>query len=297
MSEDPEPGQSLNAGVTEAAVELLANPTRLRIVDALGKQQTTRRESQAVGFAELQRLAGAEDSGNFAYHLNRLSGALVVQTDAGYRLSDAGSQVSSILHSPLLQSEDSVEVETDYECGVCGATIVARTTDGCIEFHCGSGHGFRTESVPGPVLEESVERALKLALGQIYTDLETMTRGHCPRCNNQMRWGTEAISTELGSHLISAECSACAMVCGSPVTTWALVDWDIRSRLHLAGIDLLETPLWDIRDLPVEGPTRVGGDEDTPPEETRFRLRFEVGDATFTVEIDGTATVLSLRDE
>lgn len=184
----------------------------------------------------------------------------------------------------------------DYECGVCAGPIVARTTDGCIEFHCGSGHGFRTGGVPSPILEESVDRALELALKQVYGDLETIADGHCPRCHHRMAWGSETVGEDLGSHLLRAQCTACAMVRASPVTTWAFADWDVQARLHLAGVDLRETPRWDLRNLPASGPALATGDESAPPTEMRYRLRFDVDGPPFTVELDGTATVRSIQD-
>lgn len=72
VADDTDPDPSFDADATEAALELLANRTRLRIVDALGKRRTEAPQSPAVGFAELQRLAATEDSGNFAYPLDRL---------------------------------------------------------------------------------------------------------------------------------------------------------------------------------------------------------------------------------
>lgn len=77
--------------------------------------------------------------------------------------------------------------------GCRGAPIVARTTDVCIEFHCGTGHRFRTSGVPASVLEEDVDRALGLALRQVYDDLETIADGHCPQCHNLMTWATETV--------------------------------------------------------------------------------------------------------
>ncbi|WP_193310440.1 hypothetical protein [Halorubrum halophilum] len=53
-------------------------------IGALGVRQTELPHSPAVGFAEPQRLADAEDSGNFACHLDRLREALVDRTDNGY---------------------------------------------------------------------------------------------------------------------------------------------------------------------------------------------------------------------
>jgi hypothetical protein len=110
-------------------------------------------------------------------------------------------------------------------------------------------------------------------------------------------WVNRTVDEALGTYLLQAQCTACAMVCPRTVSVWALADWDVRARLHLAGVDLRQTPLWAVRDVPTEGPTRVVGDEDSPPEETRYRLRLDVGETAFTVEVSGRATVGSIKDD
>lgn len=292
-------GERPDGGVDPAAtatVEMLANETRLRVILALGRRQAERPTEPAVGFAELRRLADVEDSGNFAYHLDRLRDWFVTHTDAGYVLTDAGTQVASVLHAGTLAPGEATTRETDHECAVCGEPIRARATGGGVEFTCESGHGFREIGLPAAALERSVGHALREAIRRMLSDLETTATGVCARCHQPVDWELRAVEDDLGAYHATARCTACAMVYGSPLVGWAVADWDVRARLQLTGVDLLELPPWELLELPASTPTLVDGDSSADPTDAVYRLAFDVGETPFTVKLDGTATVRSVED-
>jgi hypothetical protein len=297
MRDGERPGGTLDPAAATATVEILANETRLRAILALSRRQAERPTDPAVRFAELRRLADVEDSGNFAYHLDRLRDRFVTRTDAGYILTDAGTQVASILHAGTLALGETVVHETDHECVVCGGDIEARATTGGVEFTCDSGHGFREIGLPTAALEQGVDHAVREATRRMLSDLETTATGVCARCHQPVEWGLRAVDEAAGAYHATARCTGCAMVYGSPLVAWAVADWDVRARLRMAGFDILDLPPWELLDLPVSNPTLVDGDPSAAPAEAAFRLVFEVGERPFTVEIDGTSRVRSVEDE
>ena len=296
MREGERPDGELDPAAATAAVEILANETRLRAILALSRRQSEQPADPAVGFAELRRLAGVEDSGNFAYHLDRLCERFVVHTDAGYVLTDAGTHVAAVLHAGTLAPGETVVHETDHECVVCGGSMTARATTGGVEFTCGSGHGFREIGLPAAALERGVDHALREATRRMLSDLETTATGVCARCHQPVEWDARRAEEAAGSYHVTARCTACAMVYGSPLVAWAVADWDVRSRLRVAGVDLLETAPWEILELLASPPTLVDGDPSTDPVEAVFEIALDAGERSLTVEMDGTATVRSVED-
>jgi hypothetical protein len=287
---------TLDPAAATATVEVLANETRLRAILALSQRQAEQPTDPAVGFAELRRLADVEDSGNFAYHLDRLRDRFVDRTDVGYVLTDAGTHVAGILHAGTLAPGETVERQTDHECVVCGEAMTARATPGGVEFTCGSGHGFREIGLPAAAIERGVDHALREATRRMLSDLETTATGVCARCHQPVEWGLRAVDEATGSYHVTARCTACAMVYGSPLAGWAVADWGVRARLEIAGVALLETPPWEILGLLAGPPTLIDGDPSDDPEAVTFRLVFEAGGRAFTVEMGGNATVRSVED-
>jgi hypothetical protein len=281
----------------EAAIDVLADGTRLSILRALATQQGRTPSSPAVGFADLQRRVEAPDSGNFAYHLDRLVDQYVVKTEDGYRLTDAGTSVASaIVAGGFTTDGDGRSIETGADCPVCGEPIAAEGVPGGVRFVCGAGHGLREVGIPPAVLDRGPEAALRHATRQALQDLESVSDGACARCLSPVEWSTREVPPEhrsaAGTAQLVAGCEACGMVYYSPPELWALADWDVRARLRMAGRDVLDVPAWRLPELATETES-LGGD----PE--RFRVRFgdDTGDGTpFDVVIDAEARVLSVED-
>jgi DNA-binding transcriptional ArsR family regulator len=69
----------------DRALSLLSNETRIEILRVLAVA-----EEETVPFSTLRKRVGTDDSGQFNYHLNRLTGHYVQRTTDGYALCQAG---------------------------------------------------------------------------------------------------------------------------------------------------------------------------------------------------------------
>lgn len=72
----------------DEAFAVLGNKTRISILLALEGSD------DALAYSELKREVGVCDSGRFNYHLEKLLGHFVVETDDGYRLRDIGRRAA-----------------------------------------------------------------------------------------------------------------------------------------------------------------------------------------------------------
>jgi len=176
----------------DEAFGLLANETRMSILRTLWDAD------EALPFSRLLERAGADDSGNFNYHLDRLVGHFVTQVDDGYVLREAGKSVIRTVISGVFTADAYHEpVEVDERCPYCGSPaefsyrderIVVRCSgcDGVVdgdEFPLGTymSYPFPPAGLEDRSPEEVIEAAHSLYDGKIIP----MMGGVCPECAGQ----------------------------------------------------------------------------------------------------------------
>ncbi|WP_435360542.1 DUF7351 domain-containing protein [Haloarchaeobius sp. DFWS5] len=275
----------------ESTVAALADETRLSVLRVLAANQRETPADPAVGFADLRRTVGFEDSGNFSYHLDKLLGQYVHKTAEGYCLTHAGQSVASAVQSGVLASEEPRAVETGYECPVCASPIVARGTTGGVAFTCDDGHGLQELGIPPSALDRGVDVVLRQASRKVLYQLTSVADDTCPECVGDFQWTTVSLPDEIresaGRAVLRAGCRRCGIVYSSPVEVWVLVDEAVRRRLRSAGIVVADHPPWEFPSL-ASDTERIDG------EPSRYRITF-VGDESVTVELDETATVTAIE--
>jgi hypothetical protein len=78
-----------------------------------------------LSFSELRDGVGIEDSGQFNYHLGKLTGHFVGKTEAGYGLRQAGHRVIEAVLSGAITDDPVLEpTPIDEPCLLCGGTTV-----------------------------------------------------------------------------------------------------------------------------------------------------------------------------
>lgn len=181
------------------AFKQLSNEIRLAILLALWEAYDPHGDDDAVPFSELYDRVDVGDSGNFTYHLDKLTGHFVAETDDGYRLRNAGlTMVQAVIAGTGLGERTFEPTEIDLSCYHCGAQAEITYEDEhlyllCTECDGGFGAEF-TQELPAGTLSmtefppaglthrtpDEVYAAQKVAS---INALESYLRGVCPECS------------------------------------------------------------------------------------------------------------------
>lgn len=273
--------------------DLAGNPTRLAILRAL---VAASREDETPSFAALRRRADVDDSGNFNYHLDRLRGAFVEETEDGYRLTYRGRA----LVAPLLAGAyDDYELEPtplDADCQLCGGPLSAGYADGVVRVACPDDHAFTHELPPGSAAERSLDALLELTALEVRTDATHVRRGVCPLCHGTISLELAESPIESVTRTFRGICDRCGREYGAPVSMFALTVPEVGEFLRRHGTDPATRPFWETPFT--EATTRIEneqGNGDDGEEPLRIHVTFERGDESVTVTFDGGGTVLAVE--
>lgn len=103
------------------AFKLLSDETRLAILLALWEAYDPYGTNSGTSFSELYERVAVCDSGNFTYHLDKLTDHFVEKTDDGYRLRNAGLViVRAIIAGAGINNTVVNPVELGVPCNRCG---------------------------------------------------------------------------------------------------------------------------------------------------------------------------------
>lgn len=132
---------------TTEAFEILGNDTRLAVLLALWEAKEpgpplSEPSDPPVSFSELRERVGMRDSGQFNYHLDKLVGTFIEQTDEGYTLTTAAERILSAVLAGTLTDTPSFEGEPiDAECYRCGSPVVVDYSDRTFRRRCTNCEG------------------------------------------------------------------------------------------------------------------------------------------------------------
>ncbi len=184
----------------EDAFSVLGNETRMDILRILAEAD------DPLAFSGLYERVSETDSGNFTYHLDKLLGHFVEDTDDGYTLRRAGERIVEAVMSGAVTEIPVIEPrQIEWPCGQCGTQVVVSYREGAVVKSCPECSGNYGESVSAgdPVPEDQLDlgylggaslppaalngRDAKetLQAGHAWTFLEKIALSHhiCPRCS------------------------------------------------------------------------------------------------------------------
>lgn len=129
-----------------SAFELLSNETRLAILLALWEAYDPGLTENPLSFSELYDRVGVRDSGNFTYHLDKLTGHFVAETDVGYELRDTGLNiVRAVIAGTGLERATLAPTDLEMACTRCGErTVEVRYRSGSVYLTCTNCAGITT---------------------------------------------------------------------------------------------------------------------------------------------------------
>ncbi|MDG5818396.1 helix-turn-helix domain-containing protein [Natronococcus sp. A-GB7] len=163
--------------------ETLGSETRIEILEALGNPP-----GEKMSFTELYKAVEIDDSGNFAYHLNRVLGTFVLKEDEQYLLSHAGEQVVGSVQAGTYQAKATVEPAAfGGTCQLCGGELIFEYTQERVRVYCdecGAGRSFPFP--PGCLPDYDIEELPAVSARWYRTHVKRVLDRFCPLCAGEM---------------------------------------------------------------------------------------------------------------
>ena len=276
------------------AFTLLADQTRIKIIRALGDASTPG-VTETLSFSELRRQAGVSGSGRFNYHLGKLVGQFVTETEAGYRLNYAGVRVYQTIEAGTFTERVSLDAfELDDDCHVCGAPQQAAYHDSAFRVRCAASDCcavfYKYFCPPSSLTDRGRAGVLRAANERLQREIASMAKGVCPWCSGCMTARVLPTEAEMPlrnnpaiEHRVLHACETCdgsvyTRLGGVLVTHPAVV-----SFFYDHDIDVTREHIWSLE--------FAASDERTTVTET------DPWRATVSVECAGDALRLRLDDD
>lgn len=246
MTEPTEQGEFDKISPGEAFA-LLGNETRIDIVRALGEMS-----DDPLSFSTLRDRVNVVDSGQFNYHLKELVGSFVRRTDEGtYELTYAGNQVIGAIFSGTFNQRGTPRTfDLASSCTICRSALLAEYEQEQVTISCPtcddqiSSFGFPPGAFENRTREE-LDRAFDTWLRSY---LSAVVGGFCLTCSGRMHGSLTDVSEFLEDHEVGVDhnCERCTNRSVNSVGGYLLYHPIVVAFHHDHGIDLTETPIWEL---------------------------------------------------
>jgi DNA-binding transcriptional ArsR family regulator len=280
------------------ALSALGNEHRLAILLALGDREVaTQTNGLELPFSELYDAVPVESTSQFSYHLSKLVGPFVAETDAGYRLTYAGDKIVRAVRSGLYETTPSFDpVAVAGACVVCGASdLQARLDDERFVVRCRAcDRTLLSDSFPRSQASERSPADIVASFGSRIWSTYLLIRGDvCPECYGRVERRVDAhdgheTPGDAGQYTFAAICRTCDFTIHLPVEVPAVFHPRASAFLHEHGLAPLDTPLWELFELFVSEAWTTDV-RSTDPLDARFEL--DLGGDTLALAMDDSFAV------
>lgn len=241
----------------EDAFAALAGETRIAILRALWEA-----DGQAMAFSELREAVGMRDSGQFNYHLDKLTGRFITETEEGYGLTLAGRKVNGAVDGGAYTMVGSFDpLELPESCPSCGGDRTLRYEDETVTIKCNScALRAKTGVPPGVFASYDREEVLDAVDRYFRTIYSQLGNGFCWFCEGRVDPSVapgEAFvddPADLEAYpewydelpLVSYRCRRCGVEPTADLGT-ALADHPaVVSFYYDRGVDVRDHPQWEL---------------------------------------------------
>lgn len=246
--------------------DLIGQASRMSILQALLEEDRVS-DDAFISFSALKRRTEIEDTGRFNYHLGKLSGTLVVNTDDGYRLSKFGRRIlrpmATGYYDPDLPFDG---LDLPGACPDCGRPIRVRLVEGVLQVACSSDHvvNYGLVASPGLIAEHSQQDA-RTALGTLTTHaVELGTAGVCPVCHGPADGEIERMESR-ECYVFRAPCEKCGNGFMCPIGGCISTHPEVIGFYADHDVDLRQTVPWrhpfrrpGVEEIISSNPLRIG---------------------------------------
>lgn len=273
-----------------------SDDTRVQILQALWEA-----DNHELSFSELREAVGVRDSGQFNYHLGKLTEKFAVKGDDGYELTVAGANVVGALLAGAYTKEGNVEtMPLDDPCPFCGGDRTFSYEDETVRFDCeGCEAGIYYGIAPGVFAEYDAEAFPVVADRYLRAEIAEVRNGFCPHCEGRVQ---PRVATAVATSDPSADpperfrdlptarydCKRCGEEFAIDLGTALLDEPLVVAFYHDHGVDVREPPL-----------TRFVADKDRTDILERHPIRANVsyvaGGARLTLTVDSSLDVVGVE--
>lgn len=247
----------------DEAFALVGNETRMAILRTLWEAYDPYASDNSVPFSEIYYRVEIEDTGNFNYHLGKLTDHFVRQTDDGYVLTQLGFYVVRGVIAGTVGERPSVgPARIDADCPLCAGSVEVVYRDLTMQAHCtqcsgiwdrdddSRGHLFLWDLPPAVVVDRTPEEAFHATVAYISNRVASFRNGVCPRCSGRVEGtidvcdehdpGAGEVCPRCDRHHLSEitdVCTQCKSFVRGPVTVAILDRPTVTAFYHEHGID------------------------------------------------------------
>lgn len=272
--------------LSTAAFDLITNETRAAILATLARAQATDPHEPELAFTTLRERAEIDDSGNFNYHLSKLQPEYVTGTESGYVLTNASLRLLGILRAGVGTEVTRGPEPLNASCSVCEMDLAVSYDDGMLSVKCENGHRFPQDWLPpNAVAGRDCSEIIQIQTYRTQHSLDLVSEGVCPACFDPVSREHRVVDAPQGSHVLVATCDGCGRVLAAPIGMYLLSHPAVIGFYHDHGINVPETPLWEI-ELTVAEPTVVSEDP------TRLSLSVECEDEQLRLLVSERAELI-----
>lgn len=216
----------------------------------------------AVSFSDLYEAVGYGDSGNFNYHLEKLTDHFVRRTDAGYELTEAGFEIARAVVAGTVGEQLQLSgVEVDEPCPRCEAPVVVDYDNHHLTAACSQCPGIWQDATgddgvlftlavpPSGLTDRTPAEAFHAALRYNLNRIRSFIGGICPDCSSAVEQSLDVCDDhepgEEGGcphchrqHAIEVAelCHQCKSVARGPLTVAILAHPSVTAFYHDRGI-------------------------------------------------------------
>lgn len=288
----------------DEAFSLLANETRIRILETLGKSDAP------LTYTELRERVGIDPGMEFNYHLETLLGHFVRKMPEGYTLQEAGTRiVKAVLAGGVNTSPDVDRVRIDQECQLCEAPIEVGYSSECVETYCTECAGIRSRDdsksgghlgaryLPPPgVQNRTPDQMFRVAWIWTMLKIFALACSVCPNCSALVRKRVDVCKEHDDGTGICDECDTRYAIRVNFRCRNCILEESGTAAVALASHDEL------LKLLTANGRNPIAPDSVRPVQQVYSDYEEEVLSidplvARFTFEVEGETLTVTVNDE
>lgn len=298
----------------DEAFGLLGNDTRVDILQTLWDEFESGLGDNTISYSELFEKVDYHDSGNFSYHLEKLTGPYIRETANGYELKQTGiNVVRAVVTGTVIEEPEFGPTQVDVTCPRCDSPVEIAYADEVMRASCAECDGMmRWNDEPGilylglvpPALmdQRSIEESFRAAVTFTMYQLAALQNDVCPQCASvpnrslevcrEHQAGTATLCPNCERHHLAAAwmvCRTCKWRVFPPAIVTLLTNPDVISFHREHGFEH-RFPSW-------EGFVRTFDFAEELVSEDPLRIRYTVpaGDDELRLSLDGDVNVVEVK--